>query len=114
MLNDLTKKSISIFFWILRLRKNNDIKILSYRCWEALMMGTIPLLVSTPIDYLFDRLPVIIVDDWNKITPEYLMQKYEIILKNIDHYDFSSLYTDYWINLLSSKKKDLDDDNHPL
>tara|TARA_Y100000768_G_C23916831_1_gene652775 strand:+ start:254 stop:1162 length:909 start_codon:yes stop_codon:yes gene_type:complete len=76
----------------------------THRCWEALMMGTIPLLVTSPIDYLFDRLPVIIVDDWNKITPEYLMQQYEIILKNVDQYDFSSLYTDYWINLLSSKK----------
>ena len=70
------------------------------------MMGTIPLLINTPIDYLFEKLPVIFVKDWDTITPEYLEKEYEIILKNIDQYDFNILYTDYWINMLSSKKKD--------
>ena len=88
----------------------------THRCWEALMMGTIPILCSTPIDYLFDNLPVIIVkdDEWHKITPDYLTQQYEIILKNIDQYDFSSLYTDYWIKMLSSKKNDHDVGCPPL
>ena len=78
----------------------------THRCWEALMMGTIPLVIDTPFNYLFDTLPVIIVKDWSTITPEYLEKQYEIILKNIDQYDFNILYTDYWINILSSKKKD--------
>ena len=88
----------------------------THRCWEALMMGTIPILCSTPIDYLFDNLPVIIVNDneWDKITPEYLTQQYEIILKNIEKYDFTSLYTDYWIKMLSSKKNDHDVGCPPL
>tara|TARA_Y100000992_G_scaffold252443_1_gene184804 strand:+ start:331 stop:1278 length:948 start_codon:yes stop_codon:yes gene_type:complete len=78
----------------------------THRCWEALMMGTIPLLVSTPFNYLFNTLPVIIVKDWQTITPEYLEREYETILKNIEQYDFSILYTNYWVEILSSKKKD--------
>lgn len=78
----------------------------THRCWEALMMGTIPLLIHTPFDYLFDTLPVIIVDDWETITKDYLEKQYEIILKNIEKYDFSILYTDYWTDILSSKKND--------
>ena len=70
------------------------------------MMGTIPLLVSTPFNYLFNTLPVIIVKDWQTITPEYLEREYETILKNIEQYDFTILYTNYWVEILSSKKKD--------
>ena len=78
----------------------------THRCWEALMMGTIPLLSPTPIDDILKDLPVIIIDDWKIVTEEFLNKQYEIILKKIDQYNFKLLYTDYWIDMLSSKKKD--------
>ena len=55
----------------------------THRCWEALMMGTIPLVIHTPFNYLLSNLPVIFVKDWDTITPEYLEKEYEIILKNV-------------------------------
>ena len=70
------------------------------------MMGTIPLLSPTPIDDILKDLPVIIIDDWKIVTEEFLNKQYEIILKKIDQYNFKLLYTDYWIDMLSSKKKD--------
>ena len=86
----------------------------THRCWEALMMGTIPLVCSTPIDYLFENLPVIIIQDWTTVTEEFLNTQYEIILKNIDQYNFDILYTPYWTKMLSSKKNDHDVGCPPL
>ena len=70
----------------------------THRTWEALMMGTIPIMISTTQDYLFERLPVIIIDDWNIITPDFLNEKYQEITQKT--FDFDILYTQYWDNLL--------------
>ena len=48
----------------------------THRAWEALMMGTIPLMISTTQDHLFEKLPVVIVDDWEQITTQFLNKKY--------------------------------------
>ncbi len=39
-----------------------------YRTWEALLMGCIPIVKRSPIDYLYADLPVAIVDDWSEIS----------------------------------------------
>ena len=39
-----------------------------YRTWEALLMGCIPIVKRSPIDYLYADLPVAIVDAWSQIT----------------------------------------------
>jgi hypothetical protein len=70
----------------------------THRAWEALMMGTIPIMISTTQDHIFERLPVIIIESWEQITKDFLNEQYEdIILKT---YDFDILYTNYWDNLL--------------
>ena len=66
----------------------------THRCWESLMVGSIPIMYHTPIDPLFDKLPVLLIDDYSILTEEYLNEQYEIIIKK--EYDFSILYTDYW------------------
>jgi hypothetical protein len=68
----------------------------THRTWEALMVGTIPIMISTALDSLFEKLPVIIVKDWNEIDEEFLNKEYEKIHKK--EYDFSILYSDYWKN----------------
>ena len=62
----------------------------THRAWESLLVGTIPIMVSTSLDGLFENLPVIIEDDWEKIDEDYLINKYDELKKR--HYDFSSLY----------------------
>ena len=63
------------------------------------MVGTIPLMINTTIDPLFENLPVLFIDKWEIITPEYLEMKYKEIMEK--EYDFSILYTDYWNKLLN-------------
>lgn len=74
----------------------------THRTWEALMVGTIPIMIHTTIDSLFEKLPVIFVQDWSEITEDFLTCKYEELKNRVD-YDFDVLYEPYWlakINLL--------------
>ncbi len=71
----------------------------THRCWEALMVGTIPIVQSSAINDLYIDLPVLILHNWSKITEDYLNTEYENIRKK--KYNFSKLYTFYWrLNLL--------------
>ena len=58
------------------------------------MVGTIPIVIRSPLDILYDQLPVLIIDDWSVITPEFLEERYEEFQKGT--YDFSRLYSPYW------------------
>jgi hypothetical protein len=71
----------------------------THRTWEALMVGTIPIMLTSPLDPLFTTLPVIIVDSIEGIHEDYLNAKYEE-LHNKD-YDFSIVYSEYWKSLFS-------------
>lgn len=67
-----------------------------HRTWEALLMGSIPVIKSTSIDYLFDDLPVVIVQDWSEVTQKFLEKKYANMRRKT--YNFNKLYADYWLN----------------
>ena len=69
----------------------------THRIWETLMVGTIPVLISSPLDPLFEHLPVLILSDWSIITETYLNEKYTEIRNS--SYDYSILYSDYWKEL---------------
>lgn len=67
----------------------------TYRTWEALLAGSIPIVKSSPLDTLYADLPVLIIDDWTVLTQEYLEQKYgEITSKK---WSIEKLFVDYWI-----------------
>ena len=74
-----------------------------HRTWEALLLGVIPILLSSPIDPLFDDLPVIIlnsIEDFNKIDNEFLNVKHNEIIKNIGSFNFNKLMFHYWKNII--------------
>ena len=98
-----------------------------YRTWEALLVGSIPivkrgqcdvmeiarsLLRSYPcydaqLDRLFEHLPILVIDDWEEITEEFLNKKYEEITSKT--YDLRMLYMEYWHEkILAIKKAYLD------
>ena len=70
----------------------------THRTWECLMVGTIPILIHSPMNSLYDDLPVLIIsiEDIHEITEEYLNRKYIEIFENKDKYNFEKLYTPYW------------------
>ena len=41
-----------------------------HRTWEALVLGTIPIVRQSTLDPVFDGLPVVSVRDWQEVTPD--------------------------------------------
>ena len=65
-----------------------------YRTWEALYLGSIPIVINSSLDAIFEQLPVLIVDDYQMITFDFLKTVYENMTK--DTYDYRRLYKGYW------------------
>ena len=70
----------------------------SHRCWEALMVGTIPIVINSTINELYEDLPVIIVNSWDVITVKFLNKKYDEMMKT--SYNFEKVYSEYWLRKL--------------
>lgn len=73
-----------------------------HRTWEALLVGSIPLVQTSTLDPLFKDLPVIIVQNWEEITEDFLEQKYSELSKK--NYNFEKLYLNYWLTILEHYK----------
>lgn len=75
-----------------------------HRTIESLILGNIVLLQSSPIDPLFEGLPVVIIKDWRDINEENLhlwALQYEDALTNPRYRE--KLTSDYWINKVISE-----------
>lgn len=73
-----------------------------HRTWEALLMGSIPILRTSSSDVLYEDLPVVIVKEWNEVTEDFLNRKWEEMCAK--EYKWEKLYAYYWLNLIESHK----------
>lgn len=73
-----------------------------HRTWEALTMGSIPIVESSSLDPLFEDLPVLIIKDWSCITEKYLLEQLEIMKSK--EYNFEKIFAQYWFDLIDSYK----------
>ncbi len=73
-----------------------------HRTWEALLMGAIPIVKTSPLDPLYDGLPVLIVQEWTDITEKFLLKKYEEFSKK--RFLLERVYFQYWQDLIYSYK----------
>ena len=71
-----------------------------YRTWEALYLGSIPIILKTTINSIFEQLPVLIVNNYEEITLELLTDVYEKMIRQ--SYDNRRLYKGYWQNRIHS------------
>lgn len=69
-----------------------------HRTWEALVLGCIPIMKSSPLDPLFEGLPVLIVKEWSDITQE-LLDTFEGNNSQIQKLEFS-----YWFHEFNKHK----------
>jgi hypothetical protein len=75
----------------------------TYRLWEALYVGSIPIVKTSSLDILYEGLPVLIVSDWNDVTEEFLEQKYlEFAEKK---FPLEKLRFSYWKTLIKNEQK---------
>ena len=71
-----------------------------HRTWEALCLGCIPIVKTSPLDSMYNGLPVLIVNDWKDITNELLQ-------KTVDEYKhgefmYEKLTLRYWMDMIHS------------
>jgi hypothetical protein len=81
-----------------------------YRTWEALCMGTIPVLETyyrkDGLYRSFDDLPVLWVDHYDNVTPSLLEASYPQILAKAKEYNFAKLTNQWWVDFINSFRND--------
>lgn len=51
----------------------------SYRTWEALYLGVVPIVMRSPAMAAFERLPILFTDDYGELSESYLEQRWQEI-----------------------------------
>jgi hypothetical protein len=69
-----------------------------HRTWEAIAMGCIPIVKTSPLDPLFEGLPVLIVKEWSDITQE-LLNTFEP-----NKTQMNKIRLDYWKSIFNTYK----------
>lgn len=73
-----------------------------HRTWEALCLGCIPIMISTPLDDMFEGLPVLIVKSWTDITSELLCKTVEDY--KTKEFKMERLTLEYWTSQINALK----------
>jgi len=71
-----------------------------HRTWEALCLGCIPILISSPLDDMFEDLPVLIVKSWSDVTRDLLDKTLSTI--NMKEFCLDKLELKYWMDRVKS------------
>jgi hypothetical protein len=71
-----------------------------HRTWEALILGSIPILKSKEFANMFKDLPVLFVDDWSDINQQLLDDTIEKF-KNMT-FNYDKLTLEYWKQIVFS------------
>ncbi len=71
----------------------------------ALNTGCIPVMTHSSLDHLFVDLPVLLVDDYKQVTPEFLLEQYPKIVAKHKIYNYEKLTERYWTDLIRAHKK---------
>lgn len=72
-----------------------------YRTYEALLLGTFPIVKTSSLDPIYENLPVLILREWEDLNLELLKKTYERFRSNRT-FEFKKLYKGYWFDSLRS------------
>ena len=73
-----------------------------HRTWEAMYVGTIPIVLSSSIDSIYEGLPVLIVKSWGEITESFLERKYKEFMDK--KCDISGMFMEHWISKINDMR----------
>lgn len=73
-----------------------------FRTWEALYLGSIPIVISSAQDSLYEGLPVVIIQNIEEVNEKFLLEKLDEFSKQ--EFCFSKLDPEYWRTLILSYK----------
>jgi hypothetical protein len=75
----------------------------THRLWEALYLGCVPIVMSSPLDPLYEEYPVWIVSSWSDVTPSALQNKYDEFRPRLA--DRDSLFRDHWMRVIETARQ---------
>ena len=73
-----------------------------YRTWEAMLMGTIPIVKHSTLDPLFEGLPVLLINDWSEVTESFLQETY--VKFQAQKFETDRMLAHYWLQKIADKK----------
>ena len=76
-----------------------------HRTWEALFLGCIPVLKRNPLTPLFEKLPVLLVDDWGQVNKNTMLDFAGTL--STQKFDFSSLFQAHWMKKMAGLNADI-------
>ena len=71
-----------------------------HRTWEAIYLGVVPVLISSPLNRLFTSLPVMIVNQWEEVTMASLKSKWEELVSVHRGKSLAQMHFSYWKNVV--------------
>ena len=72
-----------------------------HRTYEAIILGSIPIIKKSSISPIFKDLPVCIVEEWSLVNEKYLVENFARILES--KFNFSILFNSHWKERNESK-----------
>jgi hypothetical protein len=73
----------------------------SYRLWETLLVGTIPIVESNiGMDRTYSTLPVLVVRNFSQVTPQLLRVSYPCFVRHASDWNYPALTMQYWLRML--------------
>lgn len=76
-----------------------------HRTWEAIIVGSIPIVKTSDLDELFEGLPIIIVQDWADINRQFLEERYEGLQAKLNPITTQKITYGYWEQKLLDAQK---------
>jgi hypothetical protein len=72
----------------------------SHRIYECMYLDTVPIVKTSKFDYFYENLPIVIVQDWNDVTEQFLLDNYNKCMTRLKEWKAENpTWTDakYWI-----------------
>ena len=69
-----------------------------HRTWECIYLGVIPIIQNHIHNIQFDHLPVLLINDWNIITEEYLLKMYKEF--KFKQFSLEKININYWKEII--------------
>lgn len=76
----------------------------TFRRWEALLLGTLPIVRTSTLDPLYAQFPVVIIEDWREVTPSRLAEWRAQFTPQLDDV-VERLCNDWWLEHIRSASR---------
>eukprot|EP01001_Neometanema_parovale_P005966 NODE_2359_length_1441_cov_72.782246_g2242_i0.p1 GENE.NODE_2359_length_1441_cov_72.782246_g2242_i0~~NODE_2359_length_1441_cov_72.782246_g2242_i0.p1 ORF type:complete len:450 (+),score=39.10 NODE_2359_length_1441_cov_72.782246_g2242_i0:35-1384(+) len=70
----------------------------TFRTWESVYLGRVPVVVNTNISVLYQQLPILVFPTWEDVTPEALDGQWDSLLRT--EFDYSRMSALWWMQQL--------------